>query len=300
MISSDRNAMATPIRFPSTANLQIDSMDRARGTSSNFSITKQGNIMTGFFTRFGVVEITMLWEVANISAAFGNDVLIVDVENAGTTKTYIGVLVDGNYTVASALNELVVTLNADIATDPLSDASEFYLTSAPLNNIAGMGTQYLQCGTVTGTVSTTLRNITVHPGLLQQQLGLKTTAATFNSISRPNLAPYNYLDFVCSNLTYQQGLKDATTGTSSRDVLYRWVFAWDVPPPQDEYGYPIFQGYQPFNARRYLSCPKQVKWDGQQSLGQMQFEVYANGQDIVPVNPGDGFEWQMNLLVSEQ
>ena len=39
---------ATTFRNPSTANLAIDSRDRTSGTSSDFTITLNQNIMTGF------------------------------------------------------------------------------------------------------------------------------------------------------------------------------------------------------------------------------------------------------------
>jgi hypothetical protein len=132
-----------------------------------------------------------------------------------------------------------------------------------------------------------------------------------SNVSYPIISPYllpfelTYFDFVCSNITYQQGLKDATTSNATRDVLYRWNFGWSEVYVLDGDGYPINQGYLPFVQRRYLNYPKQVKWDTQQPLGQLNFQLFDRQGSIiqVPANASDGkggLEWSMTLLVSEQ
>lgn len=276
---SDRISGATPIRMPSTANLMISSLDRETGSSSRFVIQKNNNILSGFFTRFGMVEITLDWCIDNISTYQENTTLTVNI--AGTD--YTATVAAGQYTVASLLDALVIALNA-------------------ATGVAGV---FSLSGTVPATGNVDLVctvNFTILEGRLQTALNLQFgTSGNSFPVNCPNLLPYTYLDFVCSNLTYQQDLKDGSTSLNNKDVIYRWVFGWEGPSPVDNYGYAIFQGMQKFLARRYLSYPKQIKWDAQQPLGQLIFEVYDNNGLIIPTSVSEGeMEFYMTLLVSEQ
>jgi len=277
----------TPIRFPSTANLAIDSFDRypnrvppapdviTFGSAANFTIQTNQNIMSGFFTRFGVVEVVLDYFVPNVSVATANNTIIATIASVTHTIT----VPNGFYSVST----LVATL-------------------LPLLTAAFSGVTFGFTGVAGSKSLTSDSPMTITPTNLSTNLALTTaTPLSSNPILIPYLIPtnYTYLDFVCSNLTYQQGLKDATTSTSTRDVLYRWNFAWDGPSPIDADGYPIYQGYQPFNQRRYLSFPKQIKWNGDQPLGQLSFQVYGTNGTMVPYAEAN-FEYQMTLLVSEQ
>lgn len=270
------------IRNPSTANLMVSSLDRTSGKSTDFTISKKQNILSGFFTRMGMVEISLDWCVPNISEYLKNRSLVVEI---GSNPAFTASVPQGHYTVQSLLDALVVALNTN--------------TYSAVFSVGGVtNLKSLVCTT----------NFNILEGNLQQSLNLATDEEAIGfPIFCPNLLPYPFIDFVCSNLTYQQGLKDATTSESSRDVLYRWVFGWDECAPMDSYGYAINQGYLPFIARRYLSYPKQIKWDSQQPIGQLKFEVYdANGLIVQVADPiaaggSDGeMEFFLTLLVSEQ
>jgi len=286
----------TPIRFPSTANLYVDSVDRSSGSSSDFTITKQQNILAGFFTRLGVVEIVVDWCKYNISSQIGNNTLTITL--ASSEVYTVTLIADGSYTVAGVLDAIAALLNEAVALNPPAGGANFIITNTPLGIIGG-GEQYLAC---LNDVGDTPVDFTVQAGKLQTQLDLQLNggvATSANPITCPNLLRYKYMDIVCSNITYQQGLKDASTSNATRDVLYRWNFAWDTPAPVDTYGYPIFQGYQRFMARRYLSFPKQVKWNADQPIGQLSFQVYTDDGQLLTSSNGE-FEYQMTLLVSEQ
>jgi hypothetical protein len=269
----------TPIRFPSTANLYVDSVDRSSGSSSDFTITKQQNILAGYFTRLGVVEMVVDWCIDNISAYQHNTTFTVSVP--GDTGPFTVTVEDGSYTVARLLDALVFALNDN------SPTAVFSVSGGP----AVDGFRYLQGD----------REFMISVSTMQTQLNLKADVlGQAFPVNCPNLLTTPYIDFVCTNLTYQQGLKDASTNDHSRDVLYRWVFAWDGPAPSDYYGYPIYQGYERFVARRYLSFPKQIKWNGDQPIGQLSFQVYDNNGYIVQGGDQGEFEWYTTLLISEQ
>lgn len=280
-------SQASSIRFPSTANLQIFSRDRnvSNFSSCDFTINKQENILSGYFTRFGVCEMVLFWNIPNINALYNNSAISVTYN--GVTQNFT--FQDGFYTVEALMDGLVPALNnafgAGIFVISGSSGHHSLLSTALPFTING---------------SNLARNMSFTIG---QQLQT-------NNFFYPKLYPneFTYIDFTCSNLTYQQGLKDGSTAPNVRDVLYRWYLAWDTPPAVDGLGYPILQGYQPFNQRRYLNFPKQIKWDTQQPIGGLSFQVYDAlgdtlryiGDDALPNPATGGIEWSMNLLVSEQ
>lgn len=290
----DNVRSGTTIRQPSTANLLIDSYDRATPSASDFTISVPGNILSGYFTRLAVVEMVLDYSIPNISVANNNNKFSVRITSTGIISTVT--IPSGNYTVSALMATLITLLNT--------------ATSQTFTFVGRDGAKALTCGVA----------FSVPYSNLSAELSLSILVETASALAFPILQPEiigknNFLDFVCTNLTYQQGLKDSSTSMSPRDVLYRWVLSWEDYSERDADGYPIYQGYLPFKSRRYLSYPKQIKWDSQQPIGQLKFEVYDSGyfdystgqrvqpQIVVPTGGAGstgGLEWYMTLLVSEQ
>jgi len=234
--------------------------------------------MSGFFTRMAVNEVVLDYALPNISPVYGNNVFTI---NDGKDNIAI-TLAEGNYTVAALIDTIIVELNLNAAitfsTDGSPGAKQLFATAA----------------------------FSVLPTVLSGQLSMTPGNVVVDSIDDgvpyyyPEILSEVYFDFTCSNLTYQQGLKDADTTDMSKDVLYRWVLSWDDYNPLDAYGYPIYQGYMPFKSRRSIAFPKHIKWDGQQPIGQLQFQVYNSSGSLAKTTQVGNFEWYMNLLVSEQ
>lgn len=289
---------ATPIRFPSSANLNINSDDRYNNnentitTASDFTITQKQNILSGFFTRLAIVEVVLDWGVPNISDFFGNNTLSVTIGS----NTQVITLLPGFYTISSVMLNIIALLNARF-----TGVGTFSFIGPP-------GAKWLQC--LNGTTKV---DFVVNSSQLDKLLGFARAPVTptrpLDSSAWYVISPYllsnnlNYLDFVSPQLTYQQGLKDSTTADIIRDVLYRWNFGWDSPTQLDPDGYPIQQGYTSFIQRRYLSFPKQIKWTGTQPIGQLSFQVYDSDGNTFQYNDKQSdkytFEWSMNILVSE-
>ena len=283
-----------PIRQPSTANLMLDSYDRSAGaTAWNFTINRNNSILNGFFTRIGTTEVVLEWCEYNISEAFSNYEITLT-KGAGTHTLQ---LTDGYYTVKEALDAIVAAANDAGAFGPNNfqtysqygrvgietvDGNPFYIEGAP-NSL-----------------------------VLANQLGFENGVASALPLQEcvcPDLRPWRYIDFVSSQLTYNQDLKDASTAQSTRDVLCRWYFDWDVPTELDADSQPILMGYKPFKARRIFNPPKQIKWTPNQPIGQLSFEVwgynYLNPQGVRldtiytgTANTPES-EWLMTLQVSE-
>jgi hypothetical protein len=301
-----QESQAMPIRNASTANLLIDSQDRNNlqtTQSTDFTITKQSNILAGYFTRLGVVELVLKYSKPNISPEYNTDKLSITIG----AQTEILTIDPGNYTVYNLFNNILKQLNggSDLPVpNPalnLFPNVEFFFQGDPgqLNFTALL----LPAGTP--------QDFKINDTPLARMIGfvIGEDGIPDYAIRRPNLIPpqLRYLDFVCTQITYQQGLKDASTSNYTRDILYRWVFAWDNVYELDLDGYPIYQGYLPFVQRRYLSFPKMVKWDTQQPIGQLSLQIYDADGAIVrvetqafPVLEIGNLEYNLGLLVSEQ
>jgi len=302
-----------PIRFPSTANLLIDSQDRynfnsALSTAGSFTIQKNNSILNGFFTRIAPTEVVLKWTVPNVydlsggveayNGGYYNPAVIrVDISGGSVSNVTIAA---GLYTVGDCLDSIVRSLNAASlgATFSVARAGNVVTLSSTVAfrfPLAGQGSTISRLGFSTGGayVSSKFLLNNIPSSLLQ---GQPTT-----SESGSNLQEYEYLDFVSSQLTYNQELKDASTDPNVRDVLFRWYLADDFTNYNDQYGFPIYQSYIPFNVRRPIAFPKQIAWSNSQPIGQIQFEVYArttDGLNTVLLDTG-GYDWGMTLLVSE-
>ena len=123
------------------------------------------------------------------------------------------------------------------------------------------------------------------------------TPAVGIGIAQADLRPFRYIDFVSTQLTYNQNVKDASTATIVRDVLARWYFAYDQPPTLDEYGFPILMGYSAFCLRRTFSPPKQIKWESNMPVGNLTFQLYNSAGELIETEADTS--WQMTLQISE-
>ena len=278
------------IRFPSTANLLIDSVDRTTnikddaGSAGNFTISLNNSIMNGFFTRIAVSEVVLDWCVDNIAQEFSSNSITVVVDGIGALTVTIP---DGQYTAAECMDAVILALNA---------------SPGLANTVFSLGTSVTGVKTLICKVSGDETDFEIGNSNLAVFLNLETNVEANNyPMKCPKLLPYTYLDFVSNSLTYNQALKDATTNTVFTNVLYRWNFAWDQETAVDAYGYPIYQGYRSFIARRALPFPKQIRWEPNQPIGQINFQVIGSDGVIVdPQKTNNGeFEWSMTCLVSE-
>ena len=302
-ISYDRLNKGVDIRNPSTAAFLIDSNDKESYESpADFMITPRGqNLFTGFFTRFALTEIVLNWGIFNISGLAETN--IVPFRWSG--NPYSVTLRSGYYNVKECLDTLVTLMNTAVgsAVFTVGNSTTFFNVKAI---IASTGLFYFV-------------NDDPNKANLAEQLSFATfpTASIasgqtqFPCIS-PNISPYSYIDFNSPQLSSQQDVKDSSTATyDAPDSIYRWTFSDEVPNDYDAYGYPILQCYRPFTQRRYLSFPKQIRWDPLIPLGQVQFQVKDSDGKVLqfgfqdPNNVTNGpayaqrMSWNMLMLVSE-
>ena len=277
------NDHGVDIRNPSTANFFIDSTNRSLPTNPNaqlsndFIISAGQSLLNGFFTRLAMTEIVLTWGIPNISGSAGNNEFIISYNDTPYTVS----LTSGFYTAKLALDTIVNLLNT-----------------------AAIGLTFSIVQSQAATVLTGTDIFQIFPNTLAFQLGIQTLVSSNLQpiINTPVILNTKYLDFVSNQITNNQKIKDSTTDTNTtKDVIYRWNFAWDnVPTLYDNYNFPIYQGYTAFISRRYLSFPKQINWQPNQPIGILNFQVYQDdGELLIIPFPNGIMEYTLNLLVSE-
>jgi len=289
------------IRQPSTANLYIDSQDRADisgnqpvfvtyPNSFNFQIQRNSSILNGFFTRIAVPEMELDWQEPNINYGDGSSGLYSLVKLKINNVTYSFSIPSGFYNVTQFWTAFL-TLTP---TPALAATTVITVTYSPIGIILSA-----TIGGVAVPVSVVATPLSQNCFLSQIQLGNGWL------IGGTDLRLYKYLDFTCNDLTYTQKLKDSTTSRVSRDVLARWYMAWDNPPTYDANNYPILMGYTQFIARRQFNTPKQIRWEPNLPIGNLQFTVYSQfGTPLGQTSPlaygsAPANAWRMTLQVSE-
>ena len=278
---------AVTIRYPSTANLMIDSADRSttiNPSAWDFQITKSQSIQNGFFTRIGTTEVVLEWCEDNINTTLGNTVGLYDLSGVLTTIT----IPPGKYTVADALDAIVAGFNGSAIGTSSGRTFSVSTTKVPGQVVIDIS------GLAVGV--TNIR--TLFPLWTRLDVGVLTNPTNTLFILCPDLRPYRYIDFTCPNLTYAQDLKDNSTSAINRDVLTRWYFSYDEQNILDTYGFPILMGYTRFCLRRLYNPPKQIKWDNDLPIGNMRFEVFDDSGNLLPTSDANS-QWLMTLQLSE-
>lgn len=313
---------AVTIRPSSTANFFVDSTDKFEGTSTNFVINKNASLFNGFFNRIAVNEVVMDWGIPNVAQWWGNNFFTVAVDDGGINGTvYTVTLPDHFYSAIDALNAIVVALNA-----APGQTANFSVSTSGTRLGLGSDQNFViiwEQSASDPSVPTASKPYYVPTNALARalfsssQLYTGTTPvlttnplfALIQYMASPLVLGTRYVDFVSPQLTYNQDLKDNTTAAVSRDAIYRWYFAWDnnvgtdtFPGSPSLFPYYILQGYKPFNARRILPYPKQIRWQNSQPIGQVSFQVYDDRGRLIDTSqftPSGNFQFQMSMLLSE-
>jgi hypothetical protein len=270
---------AVTFRQPSTANLMIDSADRPNAATSSpfaFQITRTNSILNGFFSRIGTTEVVMEWGEPNIV----DEEILIDVSGASVRSTETLSIFTSFLTMAELLDEIAsVTFNG--VTFSVGQSGGTTTIDA-----SGGKFQFLT------SLLAVKAALTIGGGL--------TTSKGVGVTGVPDLRLYRYIDFTSPQITYAQDLKDNSTQLINRDVLCRWYMAEDQPESRDAYGFPILMGYEPFFRRRLFNPPKQIKWDNNLPLGNLQFELFGDdGNLIMPVTQLPQTNFLMTLQASE-
>jgi hypothetical protein len=223
---AEAQEQVTTNRPCTTALFAIDSDDRyqtyqqRRSTPSypfSFGIQKNEALLNGFFSRMGLTELRMNWTLPNISAAWGNNTI---------SMTY------ASTSVASQSTKLLTVADGFYGSDELAQELQKQMRANGLPN-ARVWIQQSEddCFRIVPneqSLSWVIRFNPVQGADARQLIDMlnipNPTSTAMNEFilsGVPNLRPMDYLDIVCTQLTYNQSLKDSTSAATTRDVLSR-------------------------------------------------------------------------------
>jgi hypothetical protein len=147
-------------------------------------------------------------------------------------------------------------------------------------------------------------------GLFEQMAWNTSQQVRTFQYSSPNVSLLStpFVDIVSDQLTANQSLKDGDSGDISRSLLCR-VFL----TPDAFTGNVANLGSNPILIHRAFPFPKQIKWNADQPIGNLRFQVYDSQGYILTTFEGltgtmenppnfydsDMGDWSMTLLVSE-
>jgi len=303
---------AVTIRPSSTALFCIDSEDRyasltaSRGavltSPYSFSINRNQSLLNGFFKRIALTEIVFPYYIPNVNSRTSE--LFYDSSVAGSNRSItIG---EAFYTPSQLASAVQTALIADGATGVTVTYTDgrFYVDAGVGNTIDFFPSSNPPTIPSTSTFQLfDLMGFTTANGTPARTQTSMVTRCRYTE----------YLDIVCSQLTYNQDLKDGSSDPVNRDILARVYLEGENDQPIGVYTTlapttvttvpNTVPGTYPFTIYRQFKNPKQIKWNETQPLGNLTFQVYDSHGDLLaspdPSKDWNYPDWRMTLLVSE-
>ena len=336
----------TQVQRPASSSLLcIDSEDRFvdyiakrnsfysdyNGSPYDFQITKNESMMSGFMTRLGVTEVVFPWVIPNINPYTAEIGFGYAIGAGAVTYTTLS-LRYGFYTpaqLAATIQGLVRAVSPSLATFVMTYGQDglphFMYAGNPGTLGVLVGFQPLPYNSAVYPYNTNTKQLFDVLGFSSTARGLDNTAVqdaqnATNTIAIPDgsnnlflqggdtlCQSIRYIDIVCSQLTYNQGLKDTMSQKVARDTLCRLYIAQDgasdalQSEPSDATFSPV--GTFPMTIHRQFSTPKMIQWTPNQPVpGGLRFEVYDDaGNNLIAASPffEQYSDWSMTLLVTE-
>ena len=316
---SEIEEQAITIRPSATALFCVDSSDRYASTIASrggpllqptpitspyqFTIAKRESLLNGFFHRIALTELVFPYYLPNINTRTNTIEYSHTLVPNGTI-----ILGNGFYTPTELATAFQAALIADgaIGTTAQYVDGKFVVDAGVGQTIAFFPTSN-------------------PPNLLEGQFQLFDLMGFSRENSTPSLSQTSritrcryteYIDIVCSQLTYNQHLKDGSSDRAVRDILCRVYLECEndqpigvkpliTTPAITTAAQDTIPGTYPFTIYRQFKNPKQIQWDDTQPLGNLIFEVYDDKGELfttgqTSTGPSNQYpDWRMSLLVSE-
>ena len=134
---------------------------------------------------------------------------------------------------------------------------------------------------------------------IEQDINRVFPPTFFYLTQAPNFLFTPYIDIVSNTLTKFQKVKDSDTTPYGRVGLVARVYLSGVGAPQPTSAtYAL--GSQPFLMTADLNTPKVIRWNKDQTVYNLDFQLYDQYGDLLYWSPNEPTEFQMTLLCMEE
>lgn len=312
----------TTIRSSASSLLLIDSKDRykdfveaSQGTISpyDFTIYRGQSILNGFFNRIALTEVVFPFALYNMITPLQTisfTYTIAPAPSATTTITLGGLPQPNAFVGFQSPDEIASELQTQIlAADPGLAGFQVEYINGYFNFLAPAGV-----------VFSFNRDPALSPYAYQLfdllNMNVDNTVPNTEHLSGYTRCRWTeYVDIVCSQLTYNQDLKDGSSSALGQDVLARIYLEDENNQVIPVYNTALNQTVMPSDTQvfgtypsviyRKFPVPKQIQWNKAQPIGNLRFQVYDDkgriltSYDTVDLPDYKLPNWRMSLLVSE-
>jgi len=355
MVTRSTQESGTPIRYPASAFFNINSIDRyataltptaqfakillpvARQTAipaSNFNMSLQRNLLSGYFHRLTVSEVNLQWNIPTINSQ--NYIFSMTAnDSSGNISSSNVVLTFDYYTytelaahleteIRSAFSSKTPNLNALTVqwTTQYSGDGYTFIFNTENDTVIEFNTGLVNSsGAINGNIGQATRAMYK----FYNMLGITDALISFpyNILatipSYPTLIYTSYIDIISNKLSQFMRVKDSETSWSPDTSVITRVYLSNTngisAPLLSQTGTTTFDtfaiGSRPFVLNYSPNTVKNIKWDPGQSIIDFDIRVVDEFGDLVPWNakiiqPTDAeeyttevFEFQLTVLASE-
>ena len=134
---------------------------------------------------------------------------------------------------------------------------------------------------------------------IEQNGAIAHPLANFYQTQSPSFLYTSFIDIVSNNLTKFQKVKDSDTSVYGRVALIQRFYLSNVGNPQATSALYAL-GSQPFITTSDLNTPKVIRWNKDETVYNLDFELYDQYGDPLFWTPNYATEFQMTLMCQEE
>lgn len=329
----------TPIRPPAVALLTIDSRDRvvidsATGyridttTPNQIYINRQQSLVQGFFTRLGLTELNMEWNVPNVidNGPCKNNTLLLEsgaTPGLGVVTGSYRIIINGGFYTP---NELAAQITENLNSASAFGSASWLCSYAERDLLNNCNVFNIVCNPAAPAPAVYFRirpeNFSSNDDLCNlmgfsyppREFSISITGSFSSMLYTP------YFDIVSTNITKKQNVRDnSTNAITGQNLLTRVYLSQNDITTQRERTNPLLGptdcnivGTRPFTLYRQYALPKQIYWDTKEFIGVIDLRlVDYKGRTLysspeTPFNPLTEFgfcanasNYQLTIQVTE-
>jgi hypothetical protein len=333
MSSLDRYTTGIPNSIVRKDSALINLYSGVGQRGNDFQLSSPGAFIYGYITRIAISQIQIEYRIPTVvptnriffagannpsePVCIGNDTFVINVPNNPPGARFQRVTIPyGFYTPKELAVMLQATLREYMGLETMTVSySQAYLPPVNANPFSGYGggnsfifetdaghpfafpsATVLQQTYDTEQVIAILKTYRLLG--IEQNINELHPAANFYQTQSPNFLYTPYIDIVSNNLTKFQKVKDSDTSVYGRTGLIARCFLSSVGGPQPtSLDYSL--GSQPFIITADLNTPKVIRWNKDETVYNLDFQLYDQYGDLMFWNYNYPTEFQMALLCME-